>query len=913
MRRIWFLCTLSVVLTAAVASASALQSRTRTTRGLSRSSQSRRASNGAKGLSSPAAVRSHDAVLLGNQSLVASADSVGARAAEAFAFTARATGTTKELRVFVPAQNRATRLLVAVFADVSGRPGRMLSAGSARTPSWGSWTSAKVGATRLTMGHVYWIAAGGDGGSLVVRDRRGGSCKGEHAYRAGMSSLPRTWSGGRSLSRCAVSAYVEGVPMAESASTGGVEPTASAASVTPSLTSQASTASVTSASGASGDSSAASSPANTGAVGDLPPAAMAPVDITPPGITGTVQQGSTLTASPGTWTGTPAPTYSYQWQDCSTSGCTSVVGATGSIYVPSSSAAGQTVDLIVTATNSAGSVPVISARVGPVASSGGSGSSTNPPENAGQPSFSTDQAVVGFAITVDTGSWSNSPTSYDYQWERCPLTGPCADISGAISASYTPASGDSGANLVAAVTAVNSSGSNSATSAFSLPVEPSGNAYRTFYIDYNSGSDSNSGTSESSPWKHVPGSSAFTGSYTHQRGDHFIFKGDVTWPASEFPITDSSGGSSGNPDYFGVDPNWHAGSSWSRPIFNASGASGSSCSPSFFNLSAQYIVVDGIEMTGMYFGCTNNVLWINQGAANQVVNDIYAHGWTRGGSWSDINDGFKVIDGGQNNEFLNSTCSGADSANGSDAGICSEAPINRGDTAQNMPNLFLPYAAGSQTYCEVSDSRMGPSVASFDGSHSNQIEPLSNMCETNEIYSNVFHGAQGEDVFVGNQGGGGTGGTNNYYFDNLEYNPGPVPLQVDCRDSKHENLYAVNNTMVTTGGDAITATGPGTCGTFTVDNNHFIDASGSAVSAGNAAATINTATNCVQSSIAAANAQGYDQANLFAPTSSSSCTVGTGANLSAAPIPGLDLTGFARPSGAWDEGAYQFHPGSPGW
>lgn len=73
-----------------------------------------------------------------------------------------------------------------------------------------------------------------------------------------------------------------------------------------------------------------------------------------------------------------------------------------------------------------------------------------------------DQAVLA---TTTNGAWTNSPTSYEYQWERCNATGgECLVISGATSATYTPVEADVGHTLVAKITAKNSGGSNSAHS-----------------------------------------------------------------------------------------------------------------------------------------------------------------------------------------------------------------------------------------------------------------------------------------------------------------------------------------------------------------------------------------------------------------------------------------------------------------
>jgi len=39
-----------------------------------------------------------------------------------------------------------------------------------------------------------------------------------------------------------------------------------------------------------------------------------------PTISGTVRDGQTLAAHPGTWSGSPTPSYSYQWRRCNSSG-----------------------------------------------------------------------------------------------------------------------------------------------------------------------------------------------------------------------------------------------------------------------------------------------------------------------------------------------------------------------------------------------------------------------------------------------------------------------------------------------------------------------------------------------------------------------------------------------------------------
>ena len=97
----------------------------------------------------------------------------------------------------------------------------------------------------------------------------------------------------------------------------------------------------------------------------------------------------------------------------------------------------------------------------------GCGASVNGvPVNTALPKIS-GFAAVGQTLTAGPGSWSNSPTSYTYAWQRCDSTGSaCAPIAGAMAASYTVQAADAGSTIRVAVTAVNASGSSApATSA----------------------------------------------------------------------------------------------------------------------------------------------------------------------------------------------------------------------------------------------------------------------------------------------------------------------------------------------------------------------------------------------------------------------------------------------------------------
>jgi len=167
--------------------------------------------------------------------------------------------------------------------------------------------------------------------------------------------------------------------------------------------------------------------------------------------------------------------------------------------------------------------------------------------------------------------------------------------------------------MISGIASAAGAGSCSNFAAGSCPASIPHGVTSFYFIDYASGSDSNSGTSESAPWQHLPTCANATGSaaaHTPGPGEGWILKGGVTIDYHCWPANLPWGGASGALDYIGPDPGWYTGTSWSRPIF--SGGAGSlnadSIGGELLNDSkhhASYLVLDNIEFTGFYWSSSN--------------------------------------------------------------------------------------------------------------------------------------------------------------------------------------------------------------------------------------------------------------------------------------------------------------------
>lgn len=149
---------------------------------------------------------------------------------------------------------------------------------------------------------------------------------------------------------------------------------------------------------------------------------------------------------------------------------------------------------------------------------------------------------------------------------------------------------------------------------------------RSFYIDFATGSDTDGGTNNTIPWQRHPYMVGFAGTYTHQAGDRFIFKGGVTWPSSCLRLNILLGGTSdGARDYYGVDYNYFSGGSWTRPCFDGEWVANQCLATD--NSGPRFITIDGLELKRASVGQNTDGLLVFAFADNITVTNCYIHGW----------------------------------------------------------------------------------------------------------------------------------------------------------------------------------------------------------------------------------------------------------------------------------------------
>lgn len=370
----------------------------------------------------------------------------------------------------------------------------------------------------------------------------------------------------------------------------------------------------------------------------------------------------------------------------------------------------------------------------------------------------------------------------------------------------------------------------------------------TYYIAAN-GSDSNNGTSKTTPWLHAPGMPKCAGtcaSNTPGPGDSYIFRGGDTWHfgnSSASPYVGSGGwtwtwsGSSASAIYIGVDQTWYSGSSWVRPVMtgdnplNTSFVSNctydQSTAIALWLNQANYVTADNFEWPGRCWSSpsSNSAAIYSYQTCHVILSNHYFHGWT---AVPGSEDNQMILGGGTgsacgtntHNQISGNVFDGSDSSAGaanssacsqgfepgmpcqSGMGIYSEAYDIHGNVFRYLSNMAVTVNTSTfhdnlaeYLYTSYSPSGIAP--------HSNVLNEVTNIAGSSTYFYNniVRHTYVTEDIYLTVGSGGAAYVFNNVFFDNLRYDASGDTAPSNCihlqaqTSSGTQTLYFYNNTM----------------------------------------------------------------------------------------------------------------------
>ncbi len=470
-----------------------------------------------------------------------------------------------------------------------------------------------------------------------------------------------------------------------------------------------------------------------------------------------------------------------------------------------------------------------------------------------------------------------------------------------------------------------------------------------YWVSYTDGNDANNGTTNATPFKHVPqgavNNCASNCALVVLAADDIVtLKGNDTWPYPNV-VGIYRSGTSGHPITYTVDATWYRGGAWSRPKFDMQYLTSINW---VLDSGVHDIVITGLELTGMSNSSASNALANADGAISGsnvcriAMSNLYVHDWRLTGSGARY-DG---THGGLMFASLSAGCydtisladsiieNSANTGSGTQSGLATKYIYSiTNTTIHDVASASLQTCNwnGGEVYnVGYPSGNVSPGLGYNDGAGYTGAHPNSLYVDPGAFFVDecTVNGMNLHDM------DGGVEGlilalvvnqklitmTNNIIYGHM---PPSLPIALDTFTMFGElggSAYIANNLVyMPDNGNSLTnvfncppaiASDRPKMTDFTSYNNYVI---GNGItqdncSSANVTGTIIRSNNLPNSNAgqdpSTATAQGYVQATLWAPINGSGSTLSAAADLSA--VFTTDFLGNTKTPGYWDIGPYQY-------
>jgi len=391
-------------------------------------------------------------------------------------------------------------------------------------------------------------------------------------------------------------------------------------------------------------------------------------------------------------------------------------------------------------------------------------------------------------------------------------------------------------------------------------------------------------------------------------------------------MTIPAGGSASAWDYYGVDANWYAGTSWTRPIFD--NAYNNLAGNNIITLSVwglnYYLTLDNIEIEH-YFGSTGCMIGAG-GVANILLENLYLHGWRTSNTTDNAQGGIIFTYSGDPQIITNVILQTSELTNAENQGIqMSGVAVRQIQTITGCRIHDVSSAVLFTAVCTHNDiynvSYPAANMGYDQTYHMNGVYlaaggllvggQLTAYCYDNKIHD-VSAGAN--CIYPVPYGSPSNGySENQYIFNNIVYGvqSAQLPIEVDPNTGTGANVFVFNNTIICYNNNApgVHVVNRGSkymLNNFVCQNNLLIGIGITPSDATSSDCTYISMSNNLTLTPAVASADGYLAANLWAPRAVNAGVVPS-INTAVQGIFSVDYAGISRQQGTpWEIGAFQY-------